>query len=212
MIVNAFLKGIPVGLILEFSFCPAFFLVIQTALEKGFKKAIVTSIGVSSSDAVFICLSLLGITAIEGLLKDVFGVIASIVLIIYGVVMIFSKPEILKKRNPKVKDIRSKNEYIKLYFKGFLLNIANPFVLIFWVSIAGIVSQTAPKDQFLLYNIFFFLGILFTVFSMDVIKSLTAHKLKNYLRPRYIIYANRIIGCIIVILGVLLIFKTFMIN
>ena len=37
MIVNAFLKGIPVGLILAFSFGPAFFL-IQTALEKGFKK------------------------------------------------------------------------------------------------------------------------------------------------------------------------------
>ena len=208
MIINAFLKGIPVGLVLAFSFGPAFFLVIQTALEKGFKKAIITSLGVSSSDAVLIFISLMGISAISGLLEDILGVIASIILIIYGLVMIFSKPSILKQRNPRIKEIKSKNEYTKLYFKGFFLNIANPFVLIFWISIAGIVSQSAPHDKFILYNVFFFLGILFTVFSMDIIKSLLAHKLKDYLRPRYIMYANRTIGVIITILGIILIFRT----
>ncbi len=208
MIIDAFLKGIPVGLVLAFSFGPAFFLVIQTALEKGFKKAIVTSIGVSSSDALLIIISLMGISAINKLLADILGIIASIILIIYGLVMVFSRPDILKQRNPKIKDIKSQNEYTKLYFKGFLLNIANPFVLIFWISIAGIVSQSAPKDQFILYNVFFFLGILLTVFSMDVIKSLLAHKFKDFLRPRYMMYVNRTIGVIIVILGIILIFRT----
>ncbi|MFY9418874.1 MAG: LysE family transporter, partial [Bacteroidales bacterium] len=88
------------------------------------------------------------------------------------------------------------------------LNIANPFVLIFWISIAGIVAQSTSQDKFILYNVFFFLGILLTVFAMDIIKSLLAHKLTDYLRPRYIMYANRTIGVIITILGIILIFRT----
>jgi threonine/homoserine/homoserine lactone efflux protein len=93
--------------------------VIQTALEKGFKKAIITSLGVSSSDAVLIFISLMGISAISGLLEDILGVIASIILIVYGLVMIFSKPSILKQRNPRIKEIKSKNEYTSYILKDF---------------------------------------------------------------------------------------------
>ena len=89
--------------------------------------------------------------------------------------------------------------------KGFLLNIINPAVLLFWL---GIVSVISVKENYTHSHEFMFFGsILTTVFVTDLLKSYVANRIKNLLKPNVMLWINRIIGAVLVGFGVNMIVK-----
>jgi threonine/homoserine/homoserine lactone efflux protein len=206
---HIFVEGFLWGLIISFSFGPAFFTIIQTGIDRGFKPAIYMALGILTCDFFLILLCFLGLSNIYESEKNklYIGFIGGIVLIIYGTYTFLKKPDILKRRSPKYKTPDKIQKHIKYVAKGFFLNIANPFVVLIWLTaMIGVKAQSEP-GKLLNYCVFFFSGALMTIFGIDVLKSFVGNKIKKYLRPRIQLRINHITGILLVIFGIILMIR-----
>lgn len=205
------IDGILLGLLVSFSFGPAFFGILQTGMTKGFRYGIFMSFGIIASDILLISLSyLIGSGIFDDEQNKIYaGIIGGMVLIVFGIVIWLKKPDILRRRNIKYKTptIREDKLFHQI-LKGFFLNIANPFLLFFWFGALGIVSKSAPSGKLLEYSIIFFSATLITVFLFDLLKCYLSAKIKSILKPRVEIYINRLIGVVLVVFGFVLIINT----
>lgn len=209
---GTFIEGLLIGLVLSITLGPAFFTIIQTSIDRGFRSALLIAIGIAASDVVLIFISFLGLSNfIETGKNQVYsGIIGGIVLILYGIYTYFKKPDILKKRSPAYKTPVRSISPLTYLAKGFFLNIANPFIIIFWLSMMGYITQRATYGHLTETAIVFFSGIIITVFAMDLLKSFIGYKIKKYLRPRVQLMINRIVGISLAVFGVLLIIRLLM--
>jgi threonine/homoserine/homoserine lactone efflux protein len=209
------LKAIPIGLLLSIMPGAAFFSVIQTSISRGFRAGLFLAFGISLSDIFLVALCLFGIA---GLMENnetaqlVMGIVGGIILIVFGGYTFLNmksdlNPQLSKslllKECPNGEEINGENKRIKYLAKGFALNVSNPFVWLLWLGIVP-YSGVVLKEQ-----VFFLLFILITVFSMDMLKSYFAGKIKQILTPEVIFLINRIVGLVIACLGVFLIIIVF---
>ncbi len=204
--LKAFFEGVVLGLVVAMTLGPAFFTIIQTGIDRGFRSAMFISVGVIICDVFLIVLCYLGLTSIfskpENNIFIGFG--GGIILLIYGTYTFLKKPEILKRRSPKYKTPDKFPNPITYIIKGFFLNIANPFIVIFWLTAMGWVSANAAEGKLLNYVIVFFSGTIISVFATDLLKSFIGNKIKKYLRPRNQLRINRIAGLLLIGSGIVL--------
>ncbi|NTW32952.1 MAG: LysE family transporter [Bacteroidetes bacterium] len=208
--IHVFFEGIAWGLLVAISIGPAFFTIIQTGIDRGFKAAFYISLGVLMCDTFLITICYLGLTSIfDSKNSSYLGLTGGIIIIIFGIYSYFKKPEIIRRRSAKYKTPPKQTKHIKYFIKGFFLNIANPFIYFFWL--AAIVRATdiaiAEKGIVINYVIVFFSGVLSTVFGTDLLKSFIGNKIKKYLRPRVQLWIKRIIGVLLIVLGIILIVR-----
>lgn len=209
--ITAIYEGILLGLVLAFSFGPAFFALINTGIRHGFKSGFALALGIILSDLALVtaCFLLLlyGASDLVSNPKNqkFIGIIGGIVLIVYGAFHFAPK-------NPTEKDPKQPIEIksprpLFLIVKGFFLNLFNPFVWIFWLATTTAVSS---KFSFSLLEVAaFFGGTLGVVFGTDLLKAFVANKIKNYITPKVMRYANIITGIILVVFGLYLIYNVF---
>jgi len=207
--IRVFFEGIIWGLLVSITIGPAFFSIIQTGIDRGFKSAFYTSLGVMLCDAFIIVICYLGLTSLFQKPENniYIGFVGGIILIIYGTYSYLKKPDILKRRSPKYKTPPINTKQIKYVIKGFLLNIANPFIIIFWLTAVGFVSARTEDGKLINYVIVFFSGTLLTIFGTDLLKSFIGNKIKKYLRPRILLIINRIVGITLIIFGIILMIR-----
>lgn len=208
------LKAIPIGLLLSIMPGAAFFSVIQTSISRGFRAGLFLAFGISLSDIFLVALSLFGIA---GLMENnetaqlVMGIVGGVILIVFGGYTFLNmksdlNPQsktLLLKEGSNGDDINGEKNGMKYLAKGFALNVSNPFVWLLWLGIVP-YSGAVLKEQML-----FLIFILITVFSMDMLKSYFAGKIKQILTPEVIFLINRIVGLVIACLGVFLIVRVF---
>ncbi len=184
--------GILFGLLFIFSLGPAFFALIQTSLQNGFKPAMFLALGISISDIMYVSIALLGVSSVTEN-EQVNGYISAVggaVLIIYGIYTIFKKVTIKRDEIAKVDE----SKLYKYVLKGFLLNGLNPLLLVFWVGIIGMISvnfdySTQEKQ-------YFFTSLLALVLSMDILKAYLATRLKTLISVKLFRRVNIIVGLI----------------
>lgn len=199
------IDGIILGLTLAifFGFGPALFALLQTTIHRGFLSGLLLAIGIFLSDLVLVSLCFLG--AIQIISKPenglAFGIISGIVLIIFGIVT-YTRQSQLKNGE----DINTKTPWIGTYiFKGFFLNIANPFVWIFWMGV--VVGITANYEANVRSLYIFFSATLLTVLATDILKCFASYKIKRFLTPHIMLWINRVAGIGLVLFGLFLIIK-----
>ena len=204
-----YFEGALLGLLVAISLGPAFFAIIQTSINKGFKYGVFMAMGISLSDIMLVTISyLIGATLFDDPQNKVYvGLVGGIILIIFGSVSWAKKPEILKRRN--VNYVASSNKPPFLYIiRGFFLNIANPFLFFFWFGALGFVGKNAVKGEMLESTIIFFAGTFSIVFATDILKSYIGNKIKGFLRPRKELILNKTVGIALVIFGIVLMYRT----
>lgn len=89
--------------------------------------------------------------------------------------------------------------------KGFVINGMTPMVLFFWVatvSFATVHFGYASGQDFSL----FFLGMLGTILSTDILKAFLADKVRRLITPRSMTIMNILIGLILFGFGCKLLF------
>jgi len=205
--LQTFLGGALLGLILSVTLGPAFFTIIQTSIDRGFKSAMQIAIGILLSDVVLIFISFFGLTTIlqVGHNQTYIAVVGGIILIFFGIYTFRKKPEILVRRSANFKTPTGKPGFFTYAGKGFLLNFLNPFLWIFWFSaLSGLSSEIEPQ-HLQKYLITFFSGTLIMVFAMDMLKSYIGARIKKYLKLRTQYRINMIVGVSLVLFGLLLI-------
>lgn len=207
--LGVFIEGMLLGLVLAVTLGPAFFTIIQTSIDRGFKSAFIFAIGISLSDIFIIFISFLGLSNfIETGKNQIYsGIIGGIILVLYGIYAYSKKPDILRRRASTLKTPAKKISNFTYLVKGFFLNIANPFIIIFWITIIGYISQRAEYGHLNETAIIFFSGTIFTIFSTDLLKSFIGFKIKRYLKPRVQLLINRIVGISLAVFGIALIVR-----
>jgi threonine/homoserine/homoserine lactone efflux protein len=202
--VDLIKTAIPLGFFLSFMLGPVFFMLLETSATKGVRAAISFDIGVLFSDIVFITLAYYSsYQLLESLSNSpVLYLFGGTGMVIYGLVLAIKKVE---KGDVSMHGFGANSNYFGLFLKGFLLNIINVGVLIFWV---GTVIVVGPSFDGLIENfLVFFATMLAVYFVTDLFKILAAKQLQSQLTPVRIIWVKKILGYILVICGIVMIVK-----
>ena len=214
-----FVEGLLVGLTLALimGFGPSLFTLMQTSISRGFKSAMLLDVGVILNDIMIVALMMM--TNLQFNLKGdnnnllYAGISASIILIIFGIYTFTLSPQkvihISEHQNEKIDKMNEKFDDEPKWFvyisKGFVINIFNPFVWIFWATCVATASSNYSGNKYSL--VLFFLGVFSTVFSFDVIKAATAASLQRFFTEKMLKILNQVTGIALILSGIVLIVR-----
>lgn len=196
--------AIVLGIFLAFMAGPAFFVLIETSIVKGFRAALAFDLGVITSDVFFILSAYFSSYQLLENINNQPGlfVFGGTLLTFYGITIFLRKTNHALRTHPELK---KKVNYIGFYVKGFLLNIINIGVLVFWLGLTVVVSPTLEGSNKSV--LVFFSTLIITCLFVDILKILLAKRMKSYLKKENIIFVKKTLGIIIVLFGITLIFK-----
>jgi len=206
-----FLPAIFLGIILSFTIGPVFFTILEISVSKGFKAAVFFNIGVVFSEIVFFAIAYASTSSLLESIQEnpSWKVLGGVLLSFYAGITLLGMYQ--NKHDVDQYSFNPKSEspnVIKNMIRGFLLNIINFAVLVFWILV---VANYGPGFQDTDYKmVMFFLAIVGTYFSIDLGKIYLAQQLKNYLTKEIIVKIKLAVNVIILIIGLVLIFKGFL--
>ncbi|KWW25668.1 MAG: lysine exporter protein LysE/YggA [bacterium F082] len=187
---------------------PAFITLVQTSLHRGARSAAWFAIGVILNDAMVISLCIL--TSVQVVMRSQFEaslacIGAGIILLLFGIFTyrrkVKGREEMIEKRSQEImKNASDKPAWFVFLGKGFVLNILNPFVWIFWFSAVAMVAGNMGGNK--LSTIVFFAIVLGTTLAVELLKAWGASRLKKFLNPDRTALMNKIAGVLLMLCGV----------
>jgi threonine/homoserine/homoserine lactone efflux protein len=205
-----FLPAIFLGIILAFTIGPVFFTILEISVSKGFKAAVFFNIGVVFSEIVFFAIAYASTSSLLQSIQEnpSWKILGGVLLSFYAGITLLGIYQNKTEEGPYSIDPGSESpNLIKNMVRGFLLNIINFAVLVFWILI---VANYGPGFQDTEYKMFlFFLTIVGTYFSIDLGKIYLAQQLKSSLTRAVITKIKIVVNSVILIIGIVLIFKGF---
>lgn len=204
----ALIKGLALGLMLSISVGPVIFSIIKQSINNGHKGGYFFIAGVSASDISLILVCNLFTQLFQSAMshEKVIGIAGSIFLIAMGIYNFFFK-KIALTEEAKVKNkIFRKRDLAGIFFSGYLMNLLNPGVFLFWFAAsATILADSKTELHPIQYRIIVFsVCVVFNLFC-DILKVLLAGKIRPKLTLHNIHIINRISGLILIGFGVALI-------
>ena len=202
--------AIAIGLFLSLivNMGPAFITLVQTSLHRGFKSAAWFITGVILNDAMIISLYIL--TSVQVVMRSelevtLFSIGAGIILVLFGIFTFRRKAEekeslIEKRTNEILEKKEDKPSWLLMLGKGFVINLLNPFVWIFWFSAVAVVAGSMGGNK--VSTIVFFALILGTTLMCELLKAWGAAKLKVFFNPQRTTIMNRCAGILLVVCGI----------
>ena len=205
-----FLHAIFLGIILAFTIGPVFFTILEISVSKGFKAAVFFNIGVVFSEIVFFAIAYASTSSLLESIQEnpSCKILGGVLLSFYAGITLLGIYQNKTEEGLYSFDTGSESpNLIKNMVRGFLLNIINFAVLVFWILI---VANYGPGFQDTEYKMFlFFLTIVGTYFSIDLGKIYLAQQLKSSLTIAVITKIKIVVNSVILIIGIVLIFKGF---
>ncbi len=213
-------QAIGIGFLLSIMIGPVFFVLLETSITKGFKAAMIFDAGVLLSDLFYIVISLFFAYQLKGLgdVKNnlILSVLGGTLFIAYGVYNLFFKQvkmgaealdqDLLDSEYKAIKSTKNKDNSM-LVLKGFMLNLLNPGVVIYWLAIiAKGFDLVAPYDSDA-HIVIFIAIILITFFGIDCLKAYVANKIKPLVTVKLLRGLNILIGIIFLGTGIFLILR-----
>ena len=174
-------QAIGIGFLLSIMIGPVFFVLLEISITKGFKSAMIFDAGVLLSDLFYIVISLFFAYQLKGLgdVKNnlILSVLGGALFIAYGVYNLFFKQvtmgtgaldeELLDSEEKPNKSSKNKDNSM-LVLKGFMLNLLNPGVVIYWLAIiAKGFDLVAPYESDA--HIVIFITIILIVLKVDLL-------------------------------------------
>lgn len=205
--IQALLEGMSMGLLLSAIVGPVFFTLIQNSMEHGFRYAAMLALGILLSDSLYVILTFFGIKILanSNYFELVLGYVGGLILIGFGISSLLKK----KGGRPNTGGISLPAKRKRTAFaKGFGVNGINPFVLLFWISIASLVSMKTDWSGGMITG--YYAGVLLTVFSIDLMKAFIAKQLSSLMTPRLMWLLNKGVGLVMIAFGSRMIWMTIM--
>ncbi|RYY41506.1 MAG: lysine transporter LysE [Chitinophagaceae bacterium] len=193
----ALIKGLSLGLLLSISVGPLLFTTIKQSINNGTRGGMAFVAGVSVSD-VLLALAVNFFTELFTRIitgKEIVGIIGSLFLVGVGVYFLFFK-KIKVAEDGQTTQWRKRDTF-KLFVTGFLMNILNPGIWLFWLAAA-----TSFADHDMEQRLGIFAIALMFVVGTDVLKVLGAGRIRQRLTPHNIQFISRLNGFILICFGV----------
>jgi threonine/homoserine/homoserine lactone efflux protein len=213
-------QAIGIGFLLSIMIGPVFFVLLEISITKGFKSAMIFDAGVLLSDLFYIVISLFFAYQLKGLgdVKNnlILSVLGGTLFIAYGVYNLFFKQvkmgtgaldEELLDSEEKANKSTKKKDNSMLVLKGFMLNLLNPGVVIYWLAIIAKGFDLVAPYESDAHIVIFITIILIIFFGIDCLKAYVANKIKPLVTVKLLRGLNSLIGFIFLGTGIFLILR-----
>lgn len=199
------LSAIGLGFMLSLVFIgPIFFLLIETSFSRGPKHAIALDVGVVLADILCIVAAYFASEDIVYLIDKHPGFyrITAMIIFVYGIYMMVTKTQM---HIPNEDKFINQN-YFKTFINGFLFNLLNVGVILFWlVTVISVRNQYPDTSDFTLY-----LGIVIATYLLvDMIKIFLAKQFHYKLTQNLANAIRRGVGIILIIFSFLIFLQSF---
>lgn len=198
--LESFLQGILLGFGVAVPFGPLNVLIVSYALNS-FKNAFALGLGAMSADIFYLLLLLFGL--LQFLRNEILTKIIALCGFVFLSFMAFSMLK-NKAQALKFKQNSTDENVLKSYIKGFILNLFNPFIIGFWVSVSLIFSRN-ESQIFMVFGLF--VAILLWIFSL----SFFVAKFTHFFTIRVLRLINIVSAVIIEYFALVLVYKVFMV-
>lgn len=184
-----------IALSLFFSFGPAFFSQLRTSIQYGYRKSYPFAFGVSVGDViiVFLMLTVLKNVDLYEMLHNVWvASISGAVLVVMGIYFFRKEVTSLEDEEKHIK-FKSKDGDPRrrtVFMQGFVINIVNPLIWIYWVSVIALL--TGELNLTVAERYIFFIGVLGTTLGLDILKCKLASLLQRIVTARLINITNKV--------------------
>lgn len=199
------LSAIGLGFMLSLVFIgPIFFLLIETSFTRGPKHALALDFGVITADLLCIIAAYYASADIVDLIDKHPGFyrITSILILTYGIIMMVTKT---KMHMPGEEKIISQN-YFKTFLNGFLLNLLNVGVILFWlVTVIGVRNQYPDTETLILYLAI----VIATYLLIDFAKIFLAKQFHDRLTQKLANNIRKGVGIVLIIFSFFIFLQSF---
>ena len=204
--IDAFIRGLAISLILVFSVGPVIFTIIKQSINHGRRGGFSFVAGVWLSDIIWVVLSNSfseAITALKSFEAPI-GIGGSLFLIGMGIYFAFMKKATPRKQQ-EPKEIAGdeytpqgkKTNYFAIFSSGLIINTLNPAVIAFWLAMAVSLAADFNFSQ----RIVIFTTCLGVNMLADVGKVLGAGSIGKKLSDKNILRINHISGYLYLVFG-----------
>lgn len=165
---KALKNGLITGLFFQLALGPVFFFIVNLTLQKTIYDGFAGALAATIADFTYITLALLGIGKLleKKKTRKLFGILSSIILVIFGLIIINS---VLGKGITTNLEIGSSN-VLSSFLSVLILTLSSPITIVFYTSIftARAIEYNYKKKQ--LYTFGFAVGLTTLIFmSLTVI-------------------------------------------
>ncbi len=205
--IEPLIKGLVLGVFLAISVGPVIFAILKQSINNGHKAGYVFVAGISASDIMLVLVCNLFSSLFTAIIshKTLIAVCGSIFLVGLGVYTLFFKKVKTDEDNKLIQKKFRTHHFIGIFVSGFLINILNPAVFLFWFAwTAAIITDSQAAAHPLDYRVIVFTTCLLFVLLTDIAKVALASRLRSKLTPKILHIINKISGMILIGFGVAL--------
>lgn len=207
-LLHPLFEGLILGMTVAITLGPALVALLQTSIRHGIQTGISLAFGIFTSDLLIVVGALFGVSEIITAPNYhlAFGILGGILMISYGIYTFFRKvPQSEQVEAINVINVKRPG-VLPYFFKGFLLNLANPSLWFFWIFWVVSINSTYGGDRESVA--IFFAGALGMILATDILKCILANKIKVLGNPKVKLWMNRIVGILFFIFGAFIISGT----
>ncbi len=193
--MKSLIDGILLGLGVCVPFGPINILIVNKAMSS-FKNAFMVGLGASSADVMYLVLIRFGLLGFDKVYLDILSMFGCVFLL-YMAFLTFKSSTNIKIS----KDTKTQKPFSN-FIKGFFLNITNPYVITFWLSIATVVNNSI-SPMFMLF------GLIGTVVMWVFCLSFFVYKYVHFFNNKILKSINVISSLVLVYFAFMLIYNRF---
>ncbi len=155
--MKIFKNGLVTGLVLQLAIGPVFFYILNLTLQKTIYDGLIGSLAVALVDFSYIGLAIFGIGKIleRKKFKKIFGIVSSLVLIIFGLLIIknitsISIPDINMSTDMKINLTSLLSSFLSVLF----LTISNPLTIVLYTGVLGAkeIEKEYTKNELFVFG------------------------------------------------------------
>lgn len=190
--MSDFLQGLGFGLILQISVGPVCIAVLHQGLRQGFLQAWAMVWGAALVDALYIVLSVLGVSALLqiGPARMIIGLAGAALLVFFGIRYLRAPVQVVRPEASGASLRRS-------FAYGVGLTLTNPLTVLFWAGVLGAMMSTHTFDQ-PGGVVFFAAGCVVATLLFLTAVALAGHLLERVLDDRLVLWLNRAVGLFLI--------------
>jgi threonine/homoserine/homoserine lactone efflux protein len=167
------LNGLITGLLLQLAIGPVFFYILNLSLQRSLVDGLLAVAAATIVDYFYISLAILGVGSLveKPKTKLLLGILSSIVLILFGMMMIISA---LQTSQVNLINPGDESTHLSSFTGTFILTISSPLTIVFWTSLfaAKGIEKGYQRNELVIFGIaagaatIIFLGTAVSLFSI----------------------------------------------
>lgn len=188
---------------------PGMLLNLHTSLRSGFLAGLAFVAGLYASDCTIIVIDYCGLSQILQLFRHqrLFGLVCGLVLCVFSTAQLLARPtDSLSTSRPDPRERPYRPGLPGAFLSGFAVNIANPFVFIFWITLLSAAVMNFGYRTRSFYEFIF--SVVGTAFAFDVMKSFLFSKVAVSPGSPAMTWISRGTGAALAVVGIVLVCKS----